>query len=425
LLPISRRQALLLGLAGAAGGLAGCGGEPTATESAQTRLLYWSGGLSSDVLDRARTRFADRTRLTPVQIEGVYRDQLVDILNTGTDLPGIVGIKGEEIAALVPRADLFADLHTLGVDELMSQYVSWKWQQAASPDNRQIGFPIDIGPTATFFRSDLFARAGLPHEPDTMAATVRTWADYIASGVRLVTAVPSVKLVRNSSELYSILLWQGTQRYIDETNHFIGGEDHIKRAWDLSTELITKELVAGIPGTDGEGWAKALAAGTVATALGASWLGYDLKSLAPESSGRWRVAAGPAIGANYGGSFLAIPEGSADHQLSFEIIKWILTPENQAVAFTEATLFPAATAAFEMPALMEPDPFFGGQKTITVFAESAHKAHRVYEAAADAKIHDVFVAQLTAIEQGSKTATQAWTDAVAEGRSLSASLGVN
>jgi cellobiose transport system substrate-binding protein len=425
LLPISRRQALLLGIAGAAGGLAGCRRETATTGSGQTRLLCWPGGLSTEVLDRARSRFADRTELVPVQIEGDYGDQLVEILNAGRDLPGIVGVKGEEIAALVPRADLFADLHTLGADELMSQYVPWKWQQAASPDNRQIGFPIDIGPTATFYRADLFARAGLPSKPDDMASAVRTWADYVAGGVELRKATPSVKLVRNSSEVYTIMLWQGTRRYIDETNHYIGGEAHIRRAWDLGLELIRKDLIAGISGNDDESWAAALNGDTIATALGASWLGYDLKSLAPDTSGKWRVAAGPAIGANYGGSFLAIPEGSPDHQLSFEIIKWILTPDNQAVAFTEAALFPSATAAFDMPALAEPDPFFGGQKTIEVFAESARRAHRVYEAPADAKIHDAFVTQLAAIEEGGKTEARAWTDAVAEGREIGVSLGVN
>ncbi|GAA1616378.1 extracellular solute-binding protein [Actinoplanes couchii] len=421
--PISRRQALLLGLAGA---LTACGQQSPATDSSgTTHLLYWPGGLSTGILNKAKSQFDARTELIPDALQGVYRDQLVDILNSGKDIPGIVGIKGEDIASLLPRADLFADLHTLGADELMSQYVPWKWQQAASPDNRQVGFPIDIGPTATFFRSDLFAAAGLPSEPDEMAAAVRTWDDYIAGGVKLVKATPSVKLVRSGAELYTIKLWQGTQRYIDETNHYIGGEAHVREAWDLAVELIAKDLSAAITSTDETGWGKALQEGTVATALGASWLGFDLTSLAPDTSGKWRVADGPAIGANYGGSFLAIPEGAADPDLSFEIIRWILDPENQAAAFTDAGLFPAATAAFDMPALQEPDPFFGGQKTVEIFAESARKAHRVYEAPADSKIHDAFVAQLAAIEAGTKTATKAWTDAVEEGRSIGESLGVN
>ncbi len=412
-----------------AGSLTACAGQnPVADSTAgddRTRLLYWPGGLSTGVLNAATTQFADRTDLRPELIDGIYRDRLLEILGAGTDIPGIVGIRGEEIASLVPRADLFVDLHSLGVDRLMGDYVPWKWQQAASPDNRQIGFPIDTGPTATFYRADLFKKAGLPSEPGRMAAAVRTWKDYIASGVELVKELPKVKLVRNGTELYTIVLWQGTQRYIDETNHFIGGEAHIRAAWDLSVELIRKDLAAGITAEDGEGWGEALAEGTIATALGAAWLGYDLKSLAPKTSGKWRVAAGPAIGANYGGSFLAIPEGSADPQLSFDVIKWILTPENQAKAFADAALFPAATAAFEMPALQEPDPFFGGQRTVDVFAESARKAHRVYEAPADAKIHDAYVKQLAQVEDGTKSETQAWTDAVAEGRSIGDSLGVN
>ncbi|SDT19641.1 ABC transporter substrate-binding protein [Actinoplanes derwentensis] len=398
---------------------------PAADTTGRTRLLYWPGGLSTGILNKAKSQFDSRTEIAPELLQGDYREQLVAILNSGQDRPGIVGIKGEEVASLVPRADLFVDLHTLGVDDLMSEYVPWKWQQAASPDNRQIGFPIDIGPTATFYRADLFARAGLPSEPAEMATVVRTWADYIANGVKLVKATPSVKLVRNGSELYTIKLWQGTQRYIDETNHYIGGEPHVRAAWDLAVDLIGKDLSAGILGDDESGWAEAMKKGTVATALGASWLGYDLTSLAPDTSGKWRVAAGPAIGANYGGSFLAIPEGSADPELSFEIIKWILAPDNQAAAFTDAALFPAATAAFDMPALQEPDPFFGGQKTIEIFAESARKAHRVYEAPADSKIHEVFVDQLSEIELGTKAATRAWTDAVAAGRSIGESLGVN
>jgi len=415
----------MLGLSGAAATLTGCGQDASTSASSATRLIYWSGGLSPNVLEQAAAKFADRTKLTSAQLEGEYRTQLVDTLNAGKDLPAIVGIKGEDIASLLPRADLFADLHALGADDLMSQYVSWKWQQASAPDDRLIGFPIDTGPTATFFRADLFARAGLPSEPDAMAAAVRTWDDYIASGAKLVKAIPSAKLVRNGAELFTIVIYQGTKRYVDETNHFVGNEDHIRNAWNLAAKLIGQDLGAGINGNDGDGWKKALAEGKVATALGAAWLGYDLKSLAPDTSGKWRVAAGPATGANYGGSYLAIPEASTDHELSFEIIKWILSPENQARAFTDAALFPAAPATFEMPALLEPDPFFGGQKTVAVFAESARKAHRVYEAPADTLIHNAFVDQLYMLERGTKNEAKAWQDAVDRGRAVAESMGVN
>ena len=422
---MSRRRVIGLGLAGAAATLTGCAEDAKPAAGQGTKLIYWNGGLSPNVLEQAAQEFASRTKLTTALIDGDYRKQLVDILNAGTGLPAIVGIKGEDIASLVPRADLFADLHELGADEVAGEYVPWKWQQASAPDDRLIGFPIDIGPTATFYRADLFAKAGLASEPDAMAAAVRTWDDYIDYGARLTRALPGVKLVRNGAELFTIVICQGTKRYVDETNHYIGGEDHIKHAWDLSARLIDQKLGLGITGSEGDKWAATLADGTCATALGAAWLGYDIKNAAPKSSGHWRVAAGPATGANYGGSFLAIPQGSADHALSFEIIKWILAPENQATAFTDAAIFPAATAAFDMPALLEPDPFFGGQKTAGVFAASARKAHRVYEAPADATIHNAFVVQLDIVEAGRRNAADAWKDAVGRGRSIAESLGVN
>lgn len=424
--PVSRRTALALGAVCGTLTLTGCGGSSTkATGSDDTALWYWPGGLSPAVLTRAAQQFAGRTRLKPESHDGVYRDQLVKVLNGGKNVPAIVGIKGEDIASLLPRADLFVDLHVLGVDELMSQYVSWKWQQASSPDSRIIGFPIDIGPTAMYYRADLFAKAGLPGEPAAVSGRIRTWDDYLAAGVQLVKALPGVKLVRNAAELYTVMICQGAARYIDDSNRYIGGDAHIRRDWDTAAGIVEKKLGAAIPGSEGDNWAAALAAGTVATALGAAWLMFDIKSAAPKTSGHWRVAAGPASGANYGGSFLAIPAAAADHQLSYDIITWLLSPANQAAAFTDADLFPAAPAAFAMPALQQPDPFFGGQKTVAIFADSAGQAHRVYEAPADASIHQAFVDELDAYEKGTKSGTEAYRDAVAGGRAIATSMGVN
>ncbi|MET0426086.1 MAG: ABC transporter substrate-binding protein [Actinoplanes sp.] len=420
---MSRRK--VLGLVGAALGLTACGATEKVDADGVTRLWYWPGGLSPVVLTEAAQQFADRTALEPALIEGDYRAQLVDLLARGGDLPSIVGIKGEDMASLLPRADLFADLHTLGADEVSADYLSWKWQQASAPDNRLIGFPIDIGPTAMFYRSDLFARAGLPGEPAAVAAAIRTWDDLFDAGAQLRSKLPAVHLIRNAAELFTVMIYQGAQRYVDETNHFIGDESHIRQAWDVAAQVVTRKLGAGIPKADEDGWKKGLADGTVAAVLGAVWLGFDLKSSAPDTTGRWRVAAGPATGANYGGSFLAIPQAAAGHELAFEIIKWLLAPDNLAQAFTDAALFPAAPSTYDMPALVGADPFFGGQQTVGIFAESARQARRGYEAPADADIHGAFVVQLDAYESGLKSAGDAWRDAVVRGRAIAVSMGVD
>jgi cellobiose transport system substrate-binding protein len=422
---LTRRK--LLALAAAGGGLlaAGCGETTEAATDEGTTLWSWPGGLSAEVVKQTAAHFAGRTALRIDEREGAYREQLAAVLSGGGDVPAIVGIKGEDIASFLPRADLFTDLHELGVDAVMGDYVSWKWQQASAPDNRLIGFPIDVGPTAMYYRADLFARAGLPAETGKVAARIRTWDDFLEAGRQLVKALPGVSLIRNAAEQFTIMICQGTTRYIDETNHYIGNEEHIRRCWDTSVRLVEHGLGAAIPARESDRYNERLRAGKVACALGAAWLGYDIKTAAPGTSGSWRVAAGPASGANYGGSFLAIPTAAADKTLSYDIISWLLAPDRQAQAFTDAALFPAAKAAFTMPALTKPDPFFGGQRTAGIFTDSVSRAHRVYEAPADATVHQAFIDQLEVYESGRKSKSDAYRDAVANGRAIADSMGVN
>ena len=69
----------------------------------------------------------------------------------------------------------------------------------------------------------------------------------------------------------------------------------------------------------------------------------------------------------------AAHERAGNPEEAFKIISWILSPDNQARGFTDAALFPAAPAAYELPALTGPDAFFGGQKTIEIFGPAAEK----------------------------------------------------
>lgn len=425
---VSRRRVLC-----AAAGLVvtsavtGCGDEEnTAANDGETILWHWPGGLSDAVLTEAVTRFAGRTTLRPTLIEGDYRARLSEVLaGPSGGVPSIAGIKGEEIASFLPRADLFADLRPLGADEVAGEYLPWKWQQASAPDNRLIGFPIDIGPTAMYYRADVFEKAGLPVEPGEVAELLGTWNDYFEAGIEIGRKLPGTKLLRNAPELFTIVICQGAKRFIDEGNHFVGDAVHVRAAWETAARLVGTGVSAALPVDDEARWKAGLRDGSLATEIGAAWLGYDIKTAAPDAAGRWRVASGPASGANYGGSFLSLPENGRDPALAYEIVAWLLSPQNQAKAFTDAALFPAAPATYTMPALREPDPYFGGQVTVEVFGDSAQRAHRVYEAPADAEVQQVYLRQLAAYERGEKSEPEAWRDAVAEGRRLAASLGVN
>lgn len=423
---MTRRRALSLGVAaGAYAGLgAGCGNGTAASAAGSTTLWSWPGGLSEKVLADAVTEFADHTELNVSVLSGDYKQQLLAVLDRDRDVPEIVGIKGEDIASFMPRADRFVDLNTLGAADVRDDYLRWKWQQGSTFDGRLVGFPIDIGPTAMFYRADLFRRAGLPDSPERVNAMMASWPAFLDAGRRLVKAVPGVRLLASGTQVFGLRIGQSPVRFVDANNHFVGDQQHVRAAWDCAVRLADWGLSAKVQ-SDEEAWRKGIAGGGLAAELGAAWHALDIQQVAPETAGLWRVAAGPAAGANSGGSFLAIPAAAQDPAQSFAVIRWLLSPENQARAFVDAKLFPSTPASYEQPGMTEPDGFFGGQRTVEVFGESAKKAPRAYEAPSDAALYQVYAEELNSVESGAKAAALGWQDAVAQARSLATSLGVN
>jgi cellobiose transport system substrate-binding protein len=425
---INRRRLLqlgALGLAGTAlGGLAACGDDSGGSggDGKELTLWYWSGGLSKKVLDGAVAHFTD-VKLTLAEIGGNFKEKLVTTMTGRSGVPDITGVKGEDISSFLAQADRFVDLNTLGFDKLRGQYLEWKWKQATTQDGKVIGFPIDIGPTALYYRPDVYAKAGLPTEPDKVAEAMPTWDAFFDAGVRLKEKVPGAYMVVETAAVFDMAIGQGPKRFIDESNKFIGDQSHIRTAWDLAV----KSLKLGINAKTASGsqdYNAALGKGTLPSVIGAAWLALDIRSGAESTSGKWRVAPTPGGPGNYGGSFLTIPKDSRNPTKSFEIISWILSPDNEAQSFTDAAIFPAAPATYKMPALNQPDPFFGGQVTIEVFGPAAEKIPVAYEGPNDAAVKAPFYSELSNVEAKGKDPEQAWNDAVGEAKKIAERLGV-
>ncbi|MEV6850514.1 ABC transporter substrate-binding protein [Actinoplanes sp. NPDC051411] len=411
-----KRRALLA--AALLSALAGCGTDKKASGVASALDLWcWPGGLGPQTVTAAVKQFPG---LTTRIVDGDYLKALMPVLG-GKPAPAIAGIKGEDVTTVLPRADLFVDLNTLGAGALRNEYLDWKWQQGSTLDNQLIGFPIDIGPTAMFYRADLFERAGLPGDPADVARQIPDWAAFLNAGTKL--KARNVKLIANAWELFSVCCQQQSRRFVNESNQYVGDSAEIHTAWDIAVETIQRGLTAGIANDD-KRWTGLFDHGQVATDSGAAWHAADMVQAAPATKSKWRVANGAADGANIGGSFLAVPANGGDHQTAFQVIKWLLSPENQARMFAEAALFPSAPAAYKMPELVAPDPFFGGQRTTEVFAVSAAKKKRSFQAPADEELQRVFADQLRALTAGSVNAATAWKTAVANGRAKAQSLGV-
>jgi len=407
----------------AAGFTAACGSSGASANGKDLTLWYWGGGLSDKVVADAKTHFAADITLTASSVGGDFKQKLVTTLAAGgKSVPDITGIKGEDMASFIPSASRFLDLNELGFKNISSQYLAWKTKRAQTPDGKQLGFPIDIGPTGMYYRVDLFEQAGLPTDPAKVAAQVKSWDDFFAAGAQLHRAVPKSFPMRNLPELFSIVVNQGTKRFIDEGNHFIGDQDHIRTAWNTAVKGFTSGLDGKV---DDNSWNAAIATGTLGVELGAAWHALDIEQAAPDLKGKWRVAPMPGGPANDGGSFLALPKQCRNPDQAFKIISWILSPENDVRGFTDAALFPAAPAAYKLPAMTAGDAYFGGQSTIDVFGPAAENIPISYEAPADAAVMAPYRTELTNIEASGKSPDAAWNDAVSQAKQIAQRQGVS
>ncbi|WP_326812860.1 extracellular solute-binding protein [Streptomyces scopuliridis] len=423
---LSRRGLLRAGLAttaGAAlGGLtAGCS-VPSGSTGRDMTLWYWTGGLSDKVVDGARTRFTE-VALKPAQIGGYFKSKLLTTMAGRAYVPDITGLKGEDMASYLLNADQFIDLRTLGADKLKDRYLPWKWAEGVAPGGEVVGLPIDTGPVAHYYRPAVFERAGLPTDPADVSAELDTWDRYLAAGERLRKRVPGAHMLIDALSVYQYVIAQGTRRYVDRERRFIGDQEHVRRAWDISVEAyrrgLCSTLVTGTPDANA-----ATEKGLLPSQFGASWAAGDLKLTVPRTEGEWRVAALPGGAANNGGSFLAITKFCREPERAFEIISWLLNPDNQTRGFVDATLFPSTPASFAQRAMREPDPYFGGQITIEVFGPAAEKVPVAYHSPYDYPLDRAVSDELTNVNALGKDPRRAWKDAMDKCRRVAAHLGV-
>jgi cellobiose transport system substrate-binding protein len=393
--------------------LAGCTSPKTATPGKLT-LWYWTRGLSEAVLAEAVQRFAGLP-FDPANVGHDLRPKLLAVLSGDAYIPDMTMLN-DDIAGYFADADHFVDLNTLGADRLKDEYLPWKWQAGSTPDGKLLGFPLDTGPSALYYRHDLFAKAGFPSEPDDVARAVSTWDDYFTFGQELMKALPGRYMITDAKRVFTYSMAQEPRKYLDRQNRFIGADDHVQLAWQRAVTAVRMKLTAGFFDNGAASGSvdehAAWTAGTEMSVVGASWMTSEIKEGAPTTAGSWRVCRSPGGAGNQGGSFIAITSSCPRPQQAFDVISWLLNPANQARNFADAGLFPSAPAAFTDPKASAPDPFFGGQNTAEVFGKSASEVKPAYFSAYDIDISNTFTDELVNVESAGKNPDQAWQDAL-------------
>ncbi|KKO52415.1 ABC transporter substrate-binding protein [Paenibacillus sp. DMB20] len=392
--------------------VSGCSAGSPNPDSKTLTLWYWNRSLDDNLIKAVEKEFPG-IRIQAQKIGGDFKSKLKTTLAAGKGGPDIVAFN-DWVAELFTSSDRFYDLYELGAKEIEKDYLDWKWQLGVTPEGKMIAMPIDTGPTALFYRADLFEQAGLPSDPEEVHRQLATWEDYLNAGIKLNEAFGGkVKLTDNITNVYNQVNSQSGHIYFSKDGSFIGEDtsSSMKTAWNTAVKASHMELLANAGSFSSE-WNAAMNNGRIASFVGAVWAKEILMDAAPDTAGKWRVTRAPGGDGNNGGSFLAIMKTSRYPEESFEVMKWLLNPENQAKSYETINLFPSASGALESPAMLRKDPFFGNQPTGEIFTASARHVKSAYFGGKFANLNGIAGRQLQSVALEGKDPDTAWEDAI-------------
>jgi ABC-type glycerol-3-phosphate transport system substrate-binding protein len=297
----------------------------------------------------------------------------------------LTGGSGAPDVAMLELIDGPAEIGTGAVQDITDRvdeagieedFVDGAWASLIEDDSIY-ALPWDIGPTAVFYRRDIYDEHGLE------ADDIETWDDFREQGEQLPDDIYMFNIPEN--DLDGVWRYQfrqlGNQPFTDDGEVNIHNDDSVMIAETLK-ELYDAGLASTYDGWSTE-WFNGYGEGEIASLPSAAWMEGTLRDELPDTAGNWgvyRIPAheeGGARASNWGGSSLMIPSQieSAEQNRAFDYIEWSLaTDEMQLLMYDEYGLFPALETTYDHDDVFDEElDFYDGQAARRLFADVAEE----------------------------------------------------
>ncbi|WP_028050334.1 ABC transporter substrate-binding protein [Cellulomonas sp. URHD0024] len=286
----------------------------------------------------------------------------------GEGLADIEAIEIDWLPELRQAPDEFVDLADPSVEGRWSDAVVGN---ATLDDGKLIGYGTDTGPEAICYRQDLLKAAGLPSDPEAVAAAVGTWDDYFALGTKFVAASDSAWF-DSGVATYQGMINQVKAAYEnpkDGTPTNLKDNAEIKKLYDKVTSPEVQALSAKLDQWSPD-WDAAFQSNGFATMLCPSWMTGPIEERAGGVTG-WNIAnAFPGGGGNWGGSYLTVPASGKHTAEAKELAAWLTSPEIQTKAFIKTGNFPSQLEAQKSDEVQSAKaPFFNDAPKGAIFTD--------------------------------------------------------
>jgi cellobiose transport system substrate-binding protein len=402
---------------------AACGGGSGATSSDTKVTLRVSTFGKFGYTDLYKAYMKAHPNVTVVETAegdlGKYNTQLIQHIAAGSGAGDVVAIEEGQVVNFLQSADKFVNMQDYGSNDLKSNWLDWKYQNATTADGkRTIGLGTDVGGLAMCYRRDLFQKAGLPTDRDAVAKLWPTWDDYIATGQRFQQGIKDGRshFVDGATNTYnSILMQQGDHTYFDRDNNLvIETNPAVKSAWDEALKMVDAGLSAKLKAFSPE-WNAGFKNGSFATIACPAWMtGYIKDQAGAENSGKWDITTIPGGGGNWGGSWLGVPTQSKHQKEAVDLAKFLTTGDSQLAAFKAVGNLPSNPKLYGDPALKDAtNEYFNNAPVGQLFVAGAANLKPVFLGAKNQPVRDAVENAMRSVEGGQRTAAEGWNQAVA------------
>lgn len=346
-----------------------------------------------------------------------HHQNLAAHLATGSGAADIEAAEIGYISQFTGQPGKFHNLLDLGAKDLESNWLPWKWQQGLSTDKKSlIGLGTDVGGMAMCYRTDLFAKAGLPTERDKVSALWPTWQEYVNVGKNYqAKAGKGAYFFEASGNMFRAMVEQGQTGVYDNNDKIIVDSNaDVKKAWDLTVEAIKAGESAKLAAWTPE-WTAAFGKGTFATIVCPAWMTAYIEGNAKDAAGKWDVAKVPGGAGNMGGSHLVLPKQGKHPKEAYELIKFLTSSESQAAVFKKTGNFPSLPKLYDDPSITGfSKAYFNNAPIGKIFSEAAKAVQPQHQGPKTGDVMTAIGQGLGRIEQGQQQPDAAWAQVLTD-----------
>jgi multiple sugar transport system substrate-binding protein len=336
-------------------------------------------------------------------------------LKAGKGAPDVVMLEFQELPTINLTKHL-VDMGQYGANSIKGDFVDWAWQQVSDGD-KVYAIPVDAGPMALLYRTDIFDKYKL-----TVPAT---WDDFRAQAQKLKAASPTSFItdfgISDAGFLTGLMQQAGSRPYTYSASTLPNIGVNISNDAAKKTMTYWQGMVSdGLADTRAYGttdFYTGLTTGKYATYISAGWGPGYLSSVAKTTSGKWRAAplpqwtAGENVQSDWGGSSFAVTDQTKHPKEATQVAMEVFGSDQAAwkIGIDQAFLFPTAKPILTWDYFANKEyAFFGGQKVNTIFIPAANRAGRFDWT----PFNDYAASQLTTAIGQAVQKKSSWTDAL-------------